>query len=238
MIFDHYGFLNSEKDPVGDPGRLGDSCANTFRWLQLAKYVGPKPDQPNVAMQSHVRELYEWLKTNKGYVRHPESIWREDDFVGDQAKPLLMGLDAWGLWQEAQEVAKFHAFRYGNGDLVHPTFKASAARASGWPSWFWDISIYVQIVTMQKIPFRWNDEYFKQGRWPFERSEESSADWLNWFHMIIHAEMKGHTYWTRKAKAYASPREIASRITSYFSPEPNSEWLLELYLKAIIKAYL
>ncbi len=195
MNFDKYGFIYSEKDPIDDPGRIGDSTANTFRWLHLISFLG----NGNMQMRNHARSLYELIKTGKGYLRHPDSIWREDDMSGDQVKPLLMGLDSWGLENEALEVAQFHKYFYGNGNLVHPTFKAVAARQAGNLSWFWDIHIYLQVVAMLWLPFRWNDEYWKQGKWPLERSANSTADWMNWIHMIIQAEEKGHTYWTMRA---------------------------------------
>jgi len=233
MIFDKFGFLNSEIDHVGNPGRVGDACANTFRWLHLTRYLGAG----NYAMQDHVASLYSLVKTEKGYLRHPESIWRELDFSGDQAKPLLMGLDSWGLEIEAKEVSDFHWLRYGNGDLVHPTFKAIASRTKNKSSWFWDISIYLQVVGMVKVPYRWNDEYWKQRKWPFEKSKGSTADWLNWVHMIIHAEEKGHTFWTRKAKSFVTEQFVFEKIQAYFSSEPNSFWLTSLYAKAISATY-
>lgn len=70
------------------------------------------------------------------------------------------------------------------------------------------------------ITFRWNDE-----KKTFELNKEASADFLNFFHAGVYG------YWW--ARSLIFKERLKERIRHYYSPEPNAEWIIELYDKAI-----
>lgn len=233
MKFDQFGFLESEKDPEGDPGRIGDSTAETFRWYGLAAtayFLDALPIPDNIA--DHVASLYQRIHTDAGYLRHPLAPvkdakgknWREPDFSDDQAIALLMGLDAWGLHELGSELVtsiQNAGGKTGNGDYVHPTFIASGLRFADHPSNFCDFSILSQGLAMKYFPLHWNDGKWQKREWPVELASESTTDFLNWTHLIFQAERHGHTWITERARSIFTEDQIMEKINSYYAKEPN-----------------
>lgn len=222
MKVDNYGFL--EMEHTGWPGSIGDSFAETFRHLNLEKFLEPSFTFP-------IESLYQKVKTEKGYLRHPTSPWKENDFSGDQATPGLIALEMFGCFTLAKEMKDLFSLRYGNGDLIQPTFKAAKQRVLG-PSFFWDFFIYGQAISMRFLPYRWDD-----GTKSIEKSKDSSCDFINFIHLILHAERFGHTFWTKKAKKVFTADQIMKKVVDYYAPEPNCTFLITLYDKAVRKVF-
>ena len=80
MKFDNLGLLITNEP---EPGCLGDSCAETSR-LGLIHLVLGKDYAPLCAQ----------FITKIGIVRHPFSLWREEDTSNDQMRPLYLYLKA------------------------------------------------------------------------------------------------------------------------------------------------
>lgn len=219
MKVDSYGFL--EMEHTSFPGSIGDSCAETFRHLTLERFLNPIFDFP-------IETVYQKIKTEKGYLRHPTSPWKEDDFSGDQATPLFIALELFARFDLSKEVKTRFKWKYGNGDLIQPTFKAAVERKS----LFWDFFIYGQAMSMKHLPYRWDD-----GTKSIEKSKDSSCDFINFIHLILHAEFLGHTYFSRKAKEVFSADFVMKKVVQYYAPEPNCDFLLDLYEKSVYKVF-
>lgn len=217
------------QNPPGDPGATGDSLGETGRELVLRHYL-----QPENNLSSRVRSVYEACHSKKGYVRHPETPWREPHMSSDNLKPFYICTDLWGTVDLRIEIEKHlsdNSWMTGNGTFINPGFFACIKRARGVPSNFWDFSFYGQAITMTKIPWRWSDST----KW-FERSEGSSADYLNWFMSIIQAECKGHTPMSLKAKNSISPELLMRKVSDYYAPEKDA-FVLDLYAQAVKKIW-
>lgn len=228
MRWDNYGLIQMEQNPEGDPGNLGDSFAETFRVLTLEYFTGQR--NPYDAVQK-----YQAVRTPKGFVRHPDSPWREDDFSGDQFTPGYIALDIYGQTAcraDMEAVVFLNSWRTGNNDLMPANFWAAKSRADGKPSWFKDLSILAQAYGMRYLPYRWNDEK----RW-FESTKNSSADYLNWIMLLVHAHVKGHTWATRRALRVFTRNELYGKVLDYYAPEPNAGWVLSLYFHAILEVF-
>ncbi len=80
------------------------------------------------------------------------------------------------------------------------------------------------------IPYRWSDDDRLKGKiFKFERSEGSSADWLNYAVTGVALKSMGH---------YAiihSTETIMKKVESYYAVEPNSKWFVDMYRKALEK---
>lgn len=234
MKFDSLGFLNMQQTDY--PGSIGDAARETFGYFHLARTlcVLAGDFNPEESVQLLIARLYERIRTEKGYLRHPNAPegWREDDFSGDQTIALLICLESWGLLGPAEELIGRTSWRYGNGDLIHPTYIAAKCRVGHKPSLFWDFFIYAQALAMKHLSYRWNDETKR-----LEKSLDSSADFINFLHLILQAERVGHTYFSRKAQNVFTADEIRTKIYAYYSPEPISAWILDLYDKAIEQVF-
>jgi hypothetical protein len=107
----------------------------------------------------------------------------------------------------------------GNGDLLTPAYYAIVIGSK----WKLNIALAVQALLF-KFPWRWSDEKKK-----LERSKGSSCDWLNFFHAA-----KCASPWVLKL---VSKETLYNKIKAYYLEgsdfEPNAEWLVELYRKAI-----
>lgn len=205
------------------PGSLGDSCAETFRAYLLNLYTTAVfPFGVKIALIN--------TKTPNGYLRHPfvPEGWREEDFTSDQFIPRMM-FDIEGMWKFLKE----HRFCTNSlkTKLANPGVLAVNARARNKPSALFDLAILGQVL-LWKLPFRWDD-----GKQSFEPNTQSSCDYLNWFCMIVQCEMHGHTIVSELAKRLVKPATIKTKVLEYYAPEPNNLWILELYNKAIDRAY-
>lgn len=244
MKIDALGLIELEKDPEGSPGRIGDSCAETFRYYHLKFFVDHinhlntseyEKDRENVA------KAYTILKTPTGYLRHPNVPldWREKDFAADQGIPMYLCLWAYDLpFQGSEMESHFQeaGWRTGNGDLLPPTFFVARERSRTRPFVSWDLSLWGQALAFRYLPFRWSDDKNKKWYERIERTSASSADWLNFLHLLIQCEYRGHTWASRRAKNTLSVERFINKIVAYYQDEPNN-WAVGLYVQAIKKLY-
>ena len=189
MKIDEYGCVVMEKD--GTPGDLGDSCAESSRLDIIAP------------VHRHKLDLNAFVTAN-GFVRHPKSPWREDDFSNDQALPLILADYIRGAWWKIP----------GTNTIASPG--VWAAVRGNW-------KLLALTVKMQNLlfalPYRWSDSK----KW-FERTSGSSADYLNYFVSIVFLRRRGITVKMRP--------ETLDKVRSYYANEPRSDWIVEAYLGA------
>jgi hypothetical protein len=223
MKFDEYGLIVMEH--VQFPGNVGDSCAETFRFYLLRYFLGLEEDLSpiNIALAA--------TSSGRGYLRHPQSPWREDDFSCDQWLPRYLASSIAHKKDKAETFAiKAANYRTGNGDLISPLAFAAIKRIEAEEGQWLDMTLWLQTMLFQ-IPFRWNDE-----RTRFERSSNSSSDYLNWFMYLIYCELTGSSFWSRKAKRAMDPTMLISKIRHYYRSEPDPI-ILPLYEAAVKQLY-
>lgn len=221
-----HGELISEKDPDGDPGRLGDSCHNTARTIHLNQLDGNTQFVWNGALYSkddhRLRELLRRFRTDKGYIRHwdvPED-WKETDTPNDLLIPLLIAFEACHMFDYAEELrdrVKIDDWRCGNSDLANPILIGLIKKSK----WALNLSLAVQAL-LSYNPIRWSDEHNCLTWEP-----NSSADFLNWAHACWHIDS-----W---AFRLVSHELFMTKIRGYFQPEPNSMWIVSLYARVSVK---
>lgn len=236
MKFDQYGLIEMEQN--GWPGSIGDSCAETFRYFHLMSFY------PNVnSLAVNVAVALSRVITTKGLLRHPTApyhddkgnSWREDAFSFDQWAPLFLGAEAWGFefsCKHFQGGIERNLFRTGNNQFVPLTYFTIWGRHYQSYGVVWDIPLYLQGLAMKYFPWRWND-----GTKKIENTKNSSADWLNFVHILLQAERLGHTKLSLKTKKMFDAKEILEKIRNYYEPEPNSNWLVELYEPIIVRVF-
>lgn len=208
MLIDNAAIV-MEQNPPGDPGRYGDSCAESSRYQHLKFLLGDYKLYIN----------FNQFITPLGVIRSPNvpEEWKEKDTSEDQVKPLLLALRK-GTLPEAlivEKQIKNAGYRTGNGDLITPGFYGIIKE---W-SWLNNISVCVQSIIF-KIPLRWSDSK----KW-FERSEASSADYLNHIHVAVYSPK-----WIRKM---VSKETLKQKVRDYYKVEPNSEWVIQTYDQVI-----
>lgn len=209
MKYDDYGTLVMEH--VDFPGSVGDSCAETARYRHLIMCAGhPLKLEP----------LDKFI-TDKGYIRHPDSPWREDDFSSDQALPLYLALRKFEhvspRAEEMRNRIKSAGWKTGNGDLISPLFFALLVKN--------DTLLFLALLAQAlifKIPWRWNDE-----KRTIESSEGSSCDYLNWFHAALYINPRYRRWMVSDAK-------LISMVEHYYKNEPNSGWVVNAYKEAAL----
>ncbi len=240
MIFDEYGLIRMEKD--GLPGDIGDSCAETFRYFHLRALLEPAAKEDNNIRKSVLLAMTN-VRTNIGYLRHPlapekddkGANWREPGFSHDQFKAMYMALRAFGFTGftgEAERRIKSNWYRTGDNNLIHPSYFTYSKRAHGRQNNMSDFPLIAQAYLLLKVKKRWNDE-----KKELEETKDSSCDWLNFFQMLIQAEMLGHTKYSQKAKEMVTPIQVIEKISSYYASQPNSEWIVSCYDQAVKKVW-
>lgn len=236
---DKYGMVALEQCPW--PGNIGDSCADSFRRLNLKIFVaGPSGFLPEVLI------TYRHTTTPNGDLRHPTAPekdekgnnWKEPDFSGDQWIAKYRCLRACHLpsvffeVKEMEERLKSNWYRYGNNDFAHPATFSSINRGRGTKNSFNDLPVFAQAVLLTKFKYRWDDHYNC-----FRETENSSADWLNFLMHLIQCEMGGHTPSSQRAKEMIDPNLMWEKVKHYWKPEPNNEELLLDYELGIKKLW-
>jgi hypothetical protein len=223
MKFDSHGLIVMEH--VDFPGSVGDSCAETFRYFLLRRFlrIGNDEEKVEAALTA--------TKTGAGLLRHPNAPWREDDFSCDQWLPRFLTLAVLRP-QVLTEAIRIRAqrFRTGNGDLVSPVAFAAIIRFLRDKATWLDLTLWLQTFLFQ-FPIRWNDER----RW-FEKSSESSSDYLNWFMYLIYTEIHGPSFWSVRAKKRVDPKILSQKVEHYYRGEPHA-FVLPLYEEAIRKIW-
>lgn len=206
----------------GWPGNIGDSCAETSRYLHLCALLDIT--LPNADLNAFV--------TKDGFIRHPTApakgqlgpdspSWRETDFSADQAVPFFLAARK-TLSPHAQLMRmriKANWYRTGNNNLVNPGFYALLAGKQ----WLLNISMFVQALLL-RFPYRWSDSKNK-----FEESEDSSADYLNYLHTAV--------YVPKLLRKIISKDLLKSKIRDYYKDEVNKQFLIDLYDQVIDKYF-
>jgi hypothetical protein len=238
MYFDNVAIYMEQNQP---PGSYGDSCAETSRYFHLLK-VREKKGLDNSHLPRHTKaeaqESLAYFRTDTGYVRHhniPED-WKEGDFTSDQAMPLFMCYDKWDMPNYSLEMMlrlKAADYKTGNGDIIALPFVAVLYREPGiWYNYVNDTLILGTALVLKYLPFRWNEVDKK-----FERTIESSADWLNFLHAMFNQEYYGHTFVSKLTKKLFTKEELYAKLEHYYKPEPNSAWLLLAYKELLEEIY-
>lgn len=215
MFIDDHGAINMEQVPY--PGSIGDSCAETCRYYLLS---GLNFEQ--------LFKVYEAFVTRRGYLRHPDAPigWREEDFTSDQALPLYLLFVSFDMQQwrdEFERRLRDAGWKTGNGDYVNLLFISVIYRAHGKQSWLTDLPILAQAAALRFLPYRWNEVT----GW-FERTEGSSCDWLNYFHVLN--QSKRSSTWASRLAIWLTPHAmIMEKVRSYYWVEPNSKDLVDAY---------
>lgn len=202
------GYFTLVREQTGPPGCYGDSCNETSRAVVVHRFLKHWSEE--------ILDLEKFV-TENGYVRHPESPWREDDMPTDQMLPLFLAAKKTGNKELTGLIIndiKKNKFRTPNGQLVHPIFLAFLT----------DNKLGIELclaaqAAFFKIPWRWNDQK-KQ----IESSSNESSDYVNWLVYALDST------WAYKL----IPKEtLKKKVWEYYKPEPNSQWLIEIYEKAI-----
>lgn len=210
-----------EMEHCAFPGNVGDSCAETCRYISLVAFVF------NSFEQQAFSKAIEMFLSPVGVLRHPKSPWREDDTSSDQVLPLVVAADFCGF-----DLPGFvFKTKTGNGDYVSPMLFAVQKRFKRKQYWFFDLSILAQCYVF-KIPFRWNDE-----KKSFEGSKGSSCDYLNLIISLIHSvKTKTETWPIKKAIKSLDKDVVFQKVKDYYSNEPNA-FVVSWYEKAITKLW-
>lgn len=207
MILDVLGLFISEIG--GYPGNIGDSAANTSR----AEVLNPKG-----------RDLSPFV-TDKGFVRYPtapdawtdadgvyHSSWRETDFSDDQMLPLYMG----GSPEIRAKIKSRNRFMAANGGLHNPITMCIINDLNI----LTNIPLLLQKYFMMYIPYRWSDADGLKWYQRFEKTSESSADWINWIVTAVYLKRHNRLY-------IDIPLDVVSqKVLDYFHNEPNNEEVL------------
>lgn len=198
MKFDSLGCLIREKYVPGHPGNLGDSCGETCR----AKILGSQ------------RSDFMRFCTPNGYLRHPNSIWREDDFSSDMLLPLLMAADLVYVGTQSNR------WRIrGTNTFVSAGVWAMARKQ------YWLLNI-VNIIQGWLFNLSWR--IADGGK--IERSEGKVQDWLNYICVYVFLKRMG-----KWATLNQSRERCMKAVRKYYLEgddwEPNSNWIVELYDK-------
>lgn len=213
MKFDENQLILSGAD--SSPADMGDSCAETSRYAHLLQKLNTElPMDLNA------------FRTESGYVRHPSPLlpvdWRESDFSSDQALPLYLAMrnTRYGFGaDEMKRRIREAGWKTGNGDYVSPMFFALLVDSK----LLINLTVAAQAL-MFSIPFRWSDSKKR-----FESTNDSSGDYLNWFHASLYASP-----WIRKL---VSKETLWAKITHYYRNEPDNTELLDSYRKVLERNY-
>lgn len=193
------------------PGCYGDSMAETSRLAHL-----------NSILSLDIVGCVDRFRIEKGYCRHPTiaSIW---PCSSDQLIPWYLYLKTKpGFWDnfivELKQRIKSAGYKTPDGNVAAPILLALL-----FAPWLLNSLIAAQAMLF-KVPWRWDD-----GKKKLVSTSTMSCDFLNWFHCAIYCKP-----WILKMV----PKEtLKAKIRSYYKPEKNVQWLLDLYDRAIEKAY-
>jgi len=205
MKYDQLGCLVREKYEDGHPANLGDSCAESSRAVILGD------DRPNTLC----------FVDNIGYLRHPilrdVDGWNHADFSNDQFLPLIM------------------AFILRNGEAPRPSLFIRGTKTV--------VSIGVMALMLKQY-WLLNVANIVQGyilKWglsvgddlsKIESKEEQAKAYLNMICIWIFLKRIG------KWATLPRPKdECLGAVVQYYQRghdwEPNSQWLVDLYEKAL-----
>lgn len=210
ILFDHFGLIYKfESD--GTKG-YGDACAETMRYHHLL-YVREKLGISNQGLPfNQPKDLESALRvitTEPGiYIRAPRNFlpkeWPDPvkDFSRDQHLPLIMALGREGFARHLHfcvEGLKKRNYFFQNGDFPSPELFNIIRRAEfRKPGVGLDVGFFVTAFARAgKIPF-W-DSGLKKIEFG---NPDDVADDLNLVHCLLQAELRGHTWTSKKALKY------------------------------------
>lgn len=203
MKFDSLGCLVREKYEPGHPANLGDSCAETARYLILSN----KADSPS---NSLIR-----FTTPKGFLRHQNAIWRESDTSADQVLPLILCRPWAALW-------------YDSRILIPGTMTIMSAGL--WAAWHKHYRLLNMVNIVQGWLFNLSWRIADGGK--IERSEGKVQDWLNYLCVYLWLRDNGHWATLNQSKERCM-KAVRKYYLEGPDQEKNSEWIVELYEKAL-----
>ena len=200
MKFDSLGCIVREKYPEGHPGNLGDSLAETARYAILN------------GVNSVLLGLF-W--TSIGFLRHPNSIWREQDTSADQVLPLVL----------ARTMLSVHL---GPRILIPGT--KTIMSAGLWAAWHHHYRLLNVVNIVQGWLFNLSWRIADGGK--IERSEGKVQDWLNY--ICVYVWLRDHGRW---ATLNQSRDRCMKAVRKYYLEgddwEPNAQWIVDMYDQAL-----
>lgn len=216
MKFDRFDCLIREKyEPEFHPGNIGDSCHET------GKYVVLSHDTSKAKLQ------FNFLSEGGGFLRHP-MLYRKvdwggpDKFSGDQFAPLILSEYLAQGDLKRLGITGREWFIPGTKTLMTP---AAWAMVRG----HWRLVNLFNCAQgmILKFPWRYNDQKKK-----LERTSGSSVDFLNMIVIWYFLKTEGH--W---ATMVTSKKKLTWAVLEYYKlgsdPEPNVDWLVAIWLKAL-----
>ena len=225
MRFDQYGCLVREasRPPGHEIANLGDACADTCRLFIVSRKWMNDYHEPISVFAALGR---------KGWLRHPELYeipgkedWGTRGFSNDQLVPLMMAqLLYWNLREDWT--------KYLSGPFIKGTWKLAqpAVYAILYRQW-WLLNIMNHIQGwLLGLPFRWSDD--KSEGIGFRSSKGKVQDYPTMICTTVFLNKIGY-----KARLPRPAKECIEALEAYrFNPkdfEPNAEWEIEHYRRAI-----
>jgi hypothetical protein len=214
------------------PGSVGDGCAESSRYVTLCEFLNQNSfPQVNLAR----------LVTLAGVVRYPcpPSPWAASDTSGDQVAPLIAATSLTQPSLADTIISQIVTNKYctGNGKLINPGLYANVKRHQGsHVQWLWDLSILGQALIF-KLPFAWNpNATWNPKSWLISSSGQTSG-YLNWTNALAFARCKSWTWPCWLATKIIGKTQVMAAVQSYYRPEPNSAWMLNIYEQAFNKIW-
>jgi hypothetical protein len=182
----------------------------------------------------------QFFVTDLGVLRYPTSPWRESDTSDDQVSPLIAAVTLTNISLAVKVINQvvFAGWKIGNGQLIHPTSYAQIKRAQGsWCQSLWDLAILSQALIMA-LPFAFSpNATINPSTW-FVSSAGQTADYLNFINALAFARTTDtFTISCWLATKIISLEKALAKVESYYKPEPNSQWLIDIYSAALAKIW-
>lgn len=197
MKFDNNNMLYMEHDLPDMNAAVGDSCAETGRYFIL-----------NCSLNKiDIRVASEYMsntESNDKYVRHPRLS--DQDFGPDQWLPRYLVSKICGFGEEASRMRKdYKSMSLSSLACVCPVFAK--------------VFVLLQELAF-RLPFRWSDS-----KRAFESNKDASADYLNWFMLIVYYKIKPR---------FVTKEELKAAVQAYYKPETDlgAATFNEFYFKA------
>lgn len=208
------GELISEIWPDGHPANYGNSMAESSRYVHLCIWLYTEASRPPYKANLPIELLV--FRTSETYIQSASPNCPKDWLVSSDQCIV------WHLIMRSKEMEdriKSAGWRTPDGNLVSPMFYAVLTRNK----FLLNLFVGLQALIF-KFPWRWNDGYKR-----IEHSSESSADYLNWLHCALYCSK-----WIRRL---VNIKTMEEKIENYYKPEPNSDWLVNLYKELINNQY-
>jgi hypothetical protein len=221
MHFDNNGLLVMDQE--GFPGNIGDSCAETSRYVTLQYLLG---NPPKIDLSP--------FDTSLGVIDYPSSPWGPNTTSDDQVSPLIAATSLTNsqLCKTITLQVEDAGYKTGNGQFIHPSSFAQLERSQGSiVQGLWDWTIVFQALLF-KVPVYWND-----GTKSFQTTANDEADYLNFVNFLAFAKQKRWTLACWLATKLTSSSVVMAKVSGYYQKEPNVQWLLDIYQQSIKKVW-